>query len=63
MELLRTADAAAYLNLKKVTLETWRCQGRGPIYLKINGAVRYALKDLDTFLETCRRSNTGRRGK
>jgi excisionase family DNA binding protein len=50
--LLRTAEAAAYLNLRPSTLEQWRWNGKGPLFVKMGRAVRYRQSDLDAFLET-----------
>ncbi len=51
--LLRTEQAAEMLNVKRSTLEMWRCQGIGPVYVKMpgaKGAVRYHRHDLEQFL-------------
>lgn len=44
-----TEEAAAYLRIKKGTLEVWRSQKRGPRYQKIGGRVVYDLADLERF--------------
>ena len=31
------------------TLEQWRCQGKGPRYLKIGGRVVYPLTEIDAY--------------
>jgi hypothetical protein len=51
--LLRTEQAAEFLNVKSSTLEMWRCRGIGPAYVKMpgaKGAVRYHMLDLEQFL-------------
>ena len=58
MTLLNTREAAAYLTLKPVTLEAWRCRGGGPVFVKLNKAVRYKQNDLDAFLDSRIRQNT-----
>lgn len=45
-----TSEAAAYLCLKPTTLEQWRWQGRGPLYIKLGRCVRYRQCDLDDFM-------------
>jgi excisionase family DNA binding protein len=60
---LRTEDAAQYLNVKKVTLEAWRCRGGGPVFLKMGKAVRYRQSDLETFIESRLRRNTSESGQ
>jgi hypothetical protein len=52
-QVLRTEQAAEVLNVKRSTLEMWRCRGIGPVYVKMpgpKGAVRYHRHDLEQFL-------------
>lgn len=42
----------------ETTLERWRSIGIGPPYLKLPGQVRYRLKDIEAFEESCLRSST-----
>lgn len=54
-----TAEAAKYLGeLKPKTLENWRCQGRGPRFLKLGSRVIYTKDELDAFKASCLRSST-----
>ena len=48
--LLTTIEAAEYLALGKQTIERWRLTGEGPKFVKMGGAVRYRLEDLDAFV-------------
>lgn len=48
---LNVADAAKYLGLKPSTLNDWRTQNRGPVFLRLGSAIRYRVADLDAFLE------------
>lgn len=50
-DLKSTRQAAAYIRLKKKTLESWRCQCRGPAYVKIGARIFYRTRDLDAFVE------------
>lgn len=51
-KLLNSEDAAFYLDLSKRTLETWRCKQKYSIpYVKIGNAVRYAIDDLNAYIE------------
>jgi excisionase family DNA binding protein len=59
-ELLRTEEAAQSLDLKPTTLEAWRCRGGGPPFLKLGKAVRYRRADLENFMESRLRMNTGK---
>ncbi len=43
--------------LSEATLERWRSEGIGPIFLKLRGQVRYRLEDIHTFeIESLRAS-------
>jgi len=49
-----TAEAAEYLQEMgapgtRKSLETWRCRGVGPAFVRIRGCVRYLLADLEQF--------------
>jgi hypothetical protein len=46
--------------LKPTTLEAWRCRGGGPPFLKLGKAVRYRRADLENFMESRLRMNTGK---
>ena len=43
------------------TLERWRSEGVGPIYMKILGRVRYHLSDITDFEEDSLRGSTSQR--
>ena len=45
-ELLTVTEAAAFLRLKRSTLDHYRCEGRGPIYRKHGARVFYPKPDL-----------------
>ncbi len=51
-EVMTTIEAAAYVGLKKPTMERFRFLGQGPVYCKLGGAVRYRKKDLDEWLDS-----------
>ena len=52
--LLTTKEVANLTGLSRETLAQWRSQKRGIPYLKIGRSVRYALADVQTYLEGCR---------
>jgi len=58
MKKLTPKEAADRLGLPEVSgekrLATWRCEGRGPAFLKIGGFVRYREEDLAAFEEASR---------
>lgn len=47
--LLTTRQVSELLQLKETTLEQWRWQGRGPLFVKVGRAVRYRLADVEAF--------------
>ena len=52
--LLTTKEVANMTGLSRETLAQWRSQRRGISYLKIGRSVRYALADVQAYLEGCR---------
>jgi predicted site-specific integrase-resolvase len=50
--LMKEAQAADFLGIKKNTLACWRSSRLVNLpYIKIGGSVRYKLKDLEQYLE------------
>lgn len=45
-----TAGAAARIGLRPSTLETLRCRGGGPQFVKLGRRVRYRIADLDAYV-------------
>jgi hypothetical protein len=56
--LFNTRRAAAHCNLSPRSLEKRRVKGGGPHFLRLGGAVRYQLKDLDLWIASSRRRTT-----
>ena len=57
--LLTETEAAEYLSLTNRALQAWRCQGRGPRFVKISArAIRYRLSDLEAWVEDRLRRST-----
>ncbi len=53
---LRDDDwAAEKIGVKPETLATWRCQNRGPAYVKVGRKVRYFEVDVLTYIVSNRR--------
>lgn len=48
---LTTRDAAAYLATTTGTLANWRCNGRGPDFVRLGSSIRYRLSALDTYID------------
>ncbi|QFY60353.1 helix-turn-helix domain-containing protein [Rhizobium grahamii] len=53
---LKTNEAAAFIGKSASWLNKSRMNGNGPVYLKIDGSVRYLLADLEAFLAGKRRT-------
>lgn len=46
---LNQIDLSVLWKMSPRTLERWRCEGRGPSYVKIGGKVLYRLEDVLAF--------------
>ena len=62
-ELLTAEDVSNLTGLSTVTLAQWRSQKRNIPYLKIGRLIRYARKDIQLYLDSCRVSVAERRQK
>jgi predicted site-specific integrase-resolvase len=60
MELLKEAAVPQALNVSVSTLRRWRSKGKGPLFHKLNGAVRYSQDDVKQFAEDRICSSTSR---
>jgi predicted site-specific integrase-resolvase len=58
MALMRETEAARLLSLSARTLQKWRWSGKGPTFVRLNGAVRYNRDDLLRFVSSARRTST-----
>ena len=62
--LLNTTQAARYLGLSKAFLERDRWAGAKVPFIKIGSrAVRYRLRDLERYIESCIRKSTSDTGR
>ena len=52
-EMLTTAELARALKVSSRTLDNWRSASRGPAYFRVEGAVRYRVRDVEEWLEAC----------
>lgn len=50
---MKVREAATYLGLSESTLNSMRCEGRGPRYVRLGNRVFYRRADLDAYLKTC----------
>ncbi len=55
---LATPSAAAFLGLSPATLETLRCRGGGPPFVKLGRRVVYRREDLEAWITSSRRAST-----
>ncbi len=47
--------------IREATLERWRSEGIGPVFLKIMGRVRYRVSDIEAYEKNSLRTSTSRR--
>ena len=58
---LNQRQLAERWDLSEATLERWRSEGIGPLYMKMMGRVRYRLSDITDFEEDALRGSTSKR--
>lgn len=54
--MLTTTQAAAHIGKSESWLNKSRMTGKGPVYLKLGGGVRYTVADLDAWVAGQRRT-------
>ncbi len=47
--------------VSEATLERWRAEGIGPVFLKLRGRVMYRLEDIEAYEQGCLRKSTSER--
>ena len=57
-KLLKEHQAANILSLEVATLRRWRWAGTGLSYIKLGGAVRYDVAEIERFIEAGVRQST-----
>ena len=62
-QIMKEHDASKVLGVSVSTLRRWRILGSGPVFRKLNGAVRYATPDLQKFIDDRARVSTVRTEK
>ena len=55
---LNQRQLAERWNCSESRLERWRCEGIGPVFLKIHGCVLYRMEDIEAYEAQCLRSST-----
>jgi predicted site-specific integrase-resolvase len=58
---LNQRQLAERWDLSEATLERWRSEGIGPIFLKLQGQVRYRIEDIEAFEVDSLRKSTSER--
>ena len=52
--MLNEREAAEFLGVKRQTMSTWRMNGTGPAYSKFGRIVRYQLRNLRDYRDSCK---------
>jgi predicted site-specific integrase-resolvase len=58
---LNQRQLAERWDLSEATLERWRSEGIGPVFLKLQGQVRYRIEDIEAFEVDSLRKSTSER--
>jgi hypothetical protein len=62
-QLMREAEAARRLGTSVRTLQKWRCNGKGPRFVRLGRSVRYDPADLEACIARGRRTSTSDTGE
>jgi predicted DNA-binding transcriptional regulator AlpA len=55
--LINEREVSELTSTPRGTLSRWRCSGRGPSWVKLEGSVRYYLSDVLAYVEEGKRSS------
>jgi len=55
--LLNEYEVSEMTGIPRGTLSRWRCSGRGPVSVKLEGSVRYHLSDILSYVEERKQSS------
>lgn len=58
---LNQRQLAERWDVSEASLERWRSEGIGPVFLKLHGRVLYRLEDVQSFEAECLRKSTSER--
>jgi predicted DNA-binding transcriptional regulator AlpA len=53
IKLLNERQAAAFLGIAVDTIRHWRLKKRGPVCIRLGGAIRYRMADLMAYIDSC----------
>lgn len=51
MQLLKPSEVAAILSVSESTLEAWRAANRGPVWVRVEGRIRYSEERLAEYIK------------
>lgn len=54
-QFLKSKSVAAMLDIPEGTLRHWRNVGLGPVWHKLEGSIRYDVRDVEAYVESNRR--------
>lgn len=57
--LLTPEDVAGIMQVTVNTLQNWRYNGRGPVFSRVGGIIRYTRSDINRFVSDSRQTITG----
>ena len=58
---LNQRELAGRWGVSEATLERWRSEGIGPVFLKLPGRVLYRVEDVESYEAECLRKSTSER--
>ncbi len=58
---LNQQSLAERWDLSEATLERWRSEGIGPVFMKLHGRVLYRTEDVESYEQQCLRTSTSAR--
>lgn len=58
---LNQRQLASRWGVSEATLERWRSEGIGPVFLKLQGRVMYRFEDIEAYERDCLRKSTSER--
>ena len=58
---LNEKEFEAQYGIRRTTLRRWRVFGKGPRFRKLHGAVRYDVRDIESWIESCPTGGNGQR--
>ena len=60
---LNQVELASRWGISEACLERWRCEGIGPVFLKLQGRVLYRIEDIEAYEADSLRKSTSERVK